>query len=112
MKTSHALTTLGLVIALGAGTLAVSAASNRTSVQAPADSVLEIPAIYGSVTASGFNRISEIELENGVYEVKASRADGIPVKLKIDAFTGEVIDSKIKQKKANRDYQPQSNTRL
>lgn len=112
MKTSHMLTTLGLIVTLGTATLAVSASGNRIAVQGPSDNMLEIPSIYGAVTASGFSQVSEIELEDGIYEVKATRADGVPVKLKIDAFTGEVIDSKVKRKKADNDYLQQSNTQL
>ncbi len=92
-------------LALGAATLTGAAAYAQTAAPAPAQPAAAAPAaaatltvrqIYDTLTAAGYRNITEIELEHGRYDVKADNAQGQRVKLRVDAQTGAVLRSRIK----------------
>ncbi|CAB5517285.1 PepSY domain-containing protein [Achromobacter anxifer] len=92
-------------LALGAATLTGAAAYAQTAAPAPAQPAAAAPAaaatltvrqIYDTLTAAGYSNITEIELEHGRYDVKADNAQGQRVKLRVDAQTGAVLRSRIK----------------
>jgi hypothetical protein len=76
---------------------AVMRTSNRT------DTWLTIPAIYEKVVAAGYSDVTEIERDEGVYEIKAINADGERVKLYVHPRTGEVLDTQVKRGKRTDD---------
>ena len=47
------------------------------------------------IEATGYSDLSEIERERDAYEMKATDAQGQLVKIDVDPFTGDVIDTKI-----------------
>ncbi|WP_175209790.1 PepSY domain-containing protein, partial [Achromobacter anxifer] len=61
-----------------------------------AAATLTVRQIYDTLTAAGYSNITEIELEHGRYDVKADNAQGQRVKLRVDAQTGAVLRSRIK----------------
>ncbi|WP_333904345.1 PepSY domain-containing protein, partial [Achromobacter insolitus] len=63
---------------------------------APASATLTVRQIYDTLTAAGYRNITEIELEHGRYDVKADNAQGQRVKLRVDAQSGAVLRSRIK----------------
>ncbi|CAB3925306.1 PepSY domain-containing protein [Achromobacter deleyi] len=95
--------------ALGAATLTSAAAFAQAAPQpaaapaapvatqaAPAQ-ILTVRQIYDSLTAAGYRNITEIELEHHRgYDVKADDPQGQRVKLRVDAQTGAVLRSRIK----------------
>ncbi|WP_088142377.1 PepSY domain-containing protein [Achromobacter xylosoxidans] len=91
-------------LALGAATLAGAAAVHAQTAPAPAQPAATAPAnatltvrqIYDTLTAAGYRNITEIELEHGRYDVKADDAQGQRVKLRVDAQSGAVLRSRIK----------------
>ncbi|WP_258129827.1 PepSY domain-containing protein [Achromobacter anxifer] len=92
-------------LALGAATLTGAAAYAQTAAPAPAQPAAAAPAaaatltvrqIYDTLTAAGYSNITEIELEHGRYDVKADNSQGQRVKLRVDAQTGAVLRSRIK----------------
>ncbi len=92
-------------LALGAATLTGAAAYAQTAAPAPAQPAAAAPAaaatltvrqIYDTLTAAGYRNITEIELEHGRYDVKADNAQGQRVKLRVDAQSGAVLRSRIK----------------
>lgn len=96
-------------LALGAATLTSAAAFAQAAPQpaaapaapvatqaAPAQ-ILTVRQIYDSLTAAGYRNITEIELEHHRgYDVKADDPQGQRVKLRVDAQTGAVLRSRIK----------------
>lgn len=91
-------------LALGAATLAGAAAVHAQTAPAPAQPAATAPAnatltvrqVYDTLTAAGYRNITEIELEHGRYDVKADNPQGQRVKLRVDAQSGAVLRSKIK----------------
>lgn len=89
-------------LALGAAAVTGSAALAQTAQQpatAPAQAaqLLTVRQIYDTLTAAGYRNITEIELEHQrAYDVKAENAQGQRVKLRVDAQTGAVLRSRIK----------------
>lgn len=95
--------------ALGAATLTGAAAFAQAAPQpaaapaapvatqaAPAQ-ILTVRQIYDTLTAAGYRNITEIELEHHRgYDVKADDPQGQRVKLRVDAQTGAVLRSRIK----------------
>ncbi|MPT29742.1 MAG: PepSY domain-containing protein [Achromobacter sp.] len=64
---------------------------------APAAPILTVRQVYDTLTAAGYRNITEIELEHQrAYDVKAENAQGQRVKLRVDAQTGAVLRSRIK----------------
>ncbi|MFA1589592.1 PepSY domain-containing protein, partial [Achromobacter ruhlandii] len=64
---------------------------------APAAQILTVRQIYDVLTAAGYRNITEIELEHHRgYDVKADNPQGQRVKLRVDAQTGAVLRSRIK----------------
>lgn len=51
---------------------------------------LMIRDVYDRVQAAGYQDMTEIELDDGRYEVKATDAQGQRVKLYVNATTGEI----------------------
>ena len=98
--------TLFVAVAASAASLAWAQAQvqapqqsvQATAAQAPAR--LTIRDIYDRVVAAGYHDLREIELDDGRYEVKAVDADGQPVKLYVNAGSGEV--ERIKRKAPDR----------
>lgn len=100
-------------LAIGAATLTGAAALAQTAPQpapaapapaatapaqaAPAAQILTVRQIYDVLTAAGYRNITEIELEHHRgYDVKAENPQGQRVKLRVDAQTGAVLRSRIK----------------
>ncbi|MGE8658140.1 MAG: PepSY domain-containing protein [Achromobacter sp.] len=100
-------------LALGAATVAGGVALAQTAPQpapaapapaatapaqaAPAAQILTVRQIYDTLTAAGYRNITEIELEHHrAYDVKADDPQGQRVKLRVDAQTGAVLRSRIK----------------
>lgn len=93
-------------LALGAATLTGAAAVHaqtapapapaQPAATAPANATLTVRQIYDTLTAAGYRNITEIELEHGRYDVKADDAQGQRVKLRVDAQSGAVLRSRIK----------------
>ncbi|OAE50575.1 hypothetical protein A7J71_20805 [Achromobacter insolitus] len=92
-------------LALGAATLTSAAAVHaqtpapapaQPAATAPASATLTVRQIYDTLTAAGYRNITEIELEHGRYDVKADNAQGQRVKLRVDAQSGAVLRSRIK----------------
>ena len=93
--------------ALGAATLTGAAAYAQAAPQpapaapvaaqaAPAQ-ILTVRQIYDTLTTAGYRNITEIELEHHRgYDVKADDPQGQRVKLRVDAQTGAVLRSRIK----------------
>ena len=85
------------LLAAGLGTAAAHA--QQTLQQTPQTAVVEplsVRAILDRVEAQGYRDITEVEREDGRYEVKAVDAEGRRVELKLDARTGEVIKAERK----------------
>ncbi|WP_445659259.1 PepSY domain-containing protein [Achromobacter sp. CF-sbj1-Ac2-l] len=100
-------------LAIGTATLTGAAALAQTAPQpapaapapaatAPAQAahaaqILTVRQIYDVLTAAGYRNITEIELEHHRgYDVKADNPQGQRVKLRVDAQTGAVLRSRIK----------------
>lgn len=92
-------------LALGAATLTGAAAVHAQTAPAPAQPAATAPAnatltvrqIYDTLTAAGYRNITEIELEHHRgYDVKADNPQGQRVKLRVDAQSGAVLRSRIK----------------
>lgn len=92
-------------LAIGAATLTGAAALAQTAPQpaaapaqaAPAAQILTVRQIYDTLTAAGYRNITEIELEHHRgYDVKADNPQGQRVKLRVDAQSGAVLRSRIK----------------
>ncbi|MDQ1762200.1 PepSY domain-containing protein [Achromobacter aegrifaciens] len=92
-------------LALGAATLTGAAAVHaqttapapgQPAATAPANATLTVHQIYDTLTAAGYRNITEIELEHGRYDVKVDNAQGQRVKLRVDAQSGAVLRSRIK----------------
>lgn len=90
-------------LALGATALAGSAAYAQTAPQptaAPAtaqpQTFLTVRQVYDTLTTAGYRNITEIELEHGRYDVKADNPQGQRVKLRVDAQSGAVLRSRLK----------------
>lgn len=95
-------------LAIGAAALTGTAALAQTAPQpapaasapaqaAPAAQILTVRQIYDTLTAAGYRNITEIELEHhNSYDVKADNPQGQRVKLRVDAQTGAVLRSRIK----------------
>ncbi|WKU18287.1 PepSY domain-containing protein [Advenella alkanexedens] len=102
MKTTRLLTALTLgssLIFSGAALNTALAQTTTTQMQtAPAQSRLNIKQIYDKVEAAGYTNITEIDLDDNVYEVKARNQENQRVELKLDPKTGEIIKTKTKNK--------------
>ncbi|HYH39769.1 MAG TPA: PepSY domain-containing protein [Azospirillum sp.] len=88
-----------LAAALLAAGLGTAAYAQQTLQQTPQTAVAEplsIRAILDRVEAQGYRDITEVEREDGRYEVKAVDAEGRRVELKLDARTGEVVKAERK----------------
>lgn len=98
MKQLPILSAIILATAAFGGIASAAAASDP----AGSENWLQIPAIYHSVEAAGFTNIREIERESKGYEVKASNAEGQKVRLYVDPLSGEIIDTRIKGDKVEK----------
>ncbi len=89
--------TLGAATVAGAAALAQTAPQPAPAAAAPAAPILTVRQVYDTLTAAGYRNITEIELEHQrAYDVKAENAQGQRVKLRVDAQTGAVLRSRIK----------------
>ena len=68
---------------------------------APTAAILTIRDIYDRMQAAGYRDLREIEFDDGRYEVKASNAQGQGVKLYVNAQTGAVERSRLKNHSKN-----------
>lgn len=95
--------------AVGAATLAsaatyaqaapqpATAPAAPVATQAAPAAILTVRQIYDTLTAAGYRNITEIELEHHRgYDVKADDPQGQRVKLRVDAQTGAILRSRIK----------------
>lgn len=84
-------------LALGMGVTALTLkllraqlAAVRGTPMAPAGARLTIGEIYDRMEAAGYHEISEIEWEDGRYEVEARDAQGRAVELQVDGASGAI----------------------
>lgn len=84
-------------LALGVGMTALTLellraqlAAVRGTPMAPAGARLTIREIYDRMEAAGYHEISEIEWEDGHYEVEARDARGRAVELQVDGTSGAI----------------------
>ncbi len=103
MNTTRFMTALaiGSSLLFSATTLNTALAQTNTeqAVQSAAtQSRLNIKQIYDKVEAAGYTNITEIDLDDNMYEVKAQDQKGNYIKLKLDPKTGEIINTKTKTK--------------
>lgn len=73
-----------------------AAAPTTAPAAAPTAAILTIRDIYDRMQAAGYRDLREIEFDDGRYEVKASNAQGQGVKLYVNAQTGAVERSRLK----------------
>ncbi len=82
-------------IALGAASSAVLATalmiSTSFAAEAPQGKVLTPTEVTAKLVDQGFKKVFRIEMEDGIYEVKARGADGKRVNLNVDPHTGDVL---------------------
>lgn len=52
---------------------------------------MSVPEIVSKLEGEGYSGVRKIEREGGHYELKAVDANGYPVEIYVDAFTGEVL---------------------
>lgn len=83
------------LLAAGLATAAYAQQAQQPQTTVAADT-LSVRAILDKVEAQGYRDISEVEREDGQYEVKATDAEGRKVKIKLDARTGEVVKAERK----------------
>ncbi len=97
MKLRIATIALPLALICSAAAYAETTATTTaatTTVAAPAMATTQtvlVSTILEKLNAAGYVGIRDIELEHGVYEVKAFNKDGHHFKLKIDPKTGEIL---------------------
>ncbi|MCW9014574.1 MAG: PepSY domain-containing protein [Gammaproteobacteria bacterium] len=97
MKTSHTILAIALSVAsFGGAAYAVSSTDSAIRASMQTETWLKIPAIYNRVIAAGYGDINEIEREDRGYEVEARNANGDRVELYVDAVTGEILKSRVK----------------
>ncbi|WP_199229419.1 PepSY domain-containing protein [Azospirillum sp. TSO22-1] len=85
-----------LAAALLAAGLATAAAHAQQTSQTAAADILSVRAVLDKVEAQGYRDITEVEREDGRYEVKATDADGRRVKIHVDGRTGEIVKTERK----------------
>lgn len=105
MRTSHLLSALTIGASLLAGTAIAAPASAQGA--APVQNAqqrreLSIAQISDKLSAAGYRNITEIEREGNAFEVKAIDKSGARVKLQVDPQTGNVLESRTKERDANR----------
>ncbi|GAA4418506.1 hypothetical protein GCM10011450_04120 [Advenella faeciporci] len=102
MNTTRLMTALAMSSSLlfsGAAINTALAQTNTAQVQtAPSQTPLNIKQIYDKVETAGYTNITEIDLDDNIYDVKAHDQKGERVKIKVDARSGEIIDTKTKSK--------------
>jgi hypothetical protein len=83
-------------IAIGAIALAISTLGARAgwfSDETPPPSAKPLSSIIKALEDKGYRAISEVEFEDGKWEVEVHRADGKEVELHVDPVSGQ-IDTK------------------
>lgn len=102
MNTSRLITSLAIassVIFSGAALNTALAQTNTTQVQTTqVQKQLNIKQVYDKVEAAGYTNITEIELDDNYYEVKARNQQDQRTKLKVNINSGEIMETKIKDK--------------
>ena len=90
--TQRSLIALGTtaILALGIAQAQPTTAQEPMPTMAPVGAQLTIRDVYDRVEAAGYQRIREIEWDDGRYEVKARDAQGVRVKLYVDGDTGTI----------------------
>lgn len=105
MRTSQILSALilgtGIVVA-GASLLPAFAQSDKPAAStqsASAKNDMSMGQIHDKLAAEGYRDITKIERERDAFEVKAVDKNGARVKLYLDPQTGDVIESRQKDRK-------------
>ncbi|MBL26873.1 MAG: hypothetical protein CMM50_04890 [Rhodospirillaceae bacterium] len=79
-------------IAIAAGTIvSASGMAFADTDRALPEGSLGIDKVAATVEAEGYTRISEIESDDGYYEVTATHPDGRRVELRVDPQSGEIL---------------------
>lgn len=83
---------------LAATLAATTAAGPALAQQTPSPSTapaaaLTVPEVIERLTAQGYSDITEVERDDGRYEVEARQADGTRMELDVDMRTGEILKS-------------------
>lgn len=73
--------------------LAASEESDSNGAQASKGERLSVPQVAQRVSEQGYTDITEVELEDGNYEIKARDKEGRWVEIYVDGRTGKVIRS-------------------
>ena len=84
--------TLATVLAATTGAGPALAQQAPSPSAAPA-AVLTVPQVIERLAAQGYSDITEVERDDGRYEVEARHADGTRMDLDVDMRTGEVLKS-------------------
>lgn len=103
MRVKHTMLAIAAIATAFTGAAFAQSAGNATPDNGQPESWLTIPVIYENVTAAGYTDISEIERDDGKYEVKGVDADGNRVKLYVDPQSGEILDVRTKGSKKKAD---------
>lgn len=69
----------------------------RGTTMAPAGARLTIREVYDRMEAAGYHEISEIEWEDGCYEVEARNAQGQVVELRVDGGSGAIARIEVQE---------------
>lgn len=102
MRTSYILSALALGTTFAVGGAALAPALAQTSHAALAAEARQGPSIaevHERLAALGYSNIDKIEREGRTIEVRATEPNGERVKLRVDALTGDVVDTRIKRKR-------------
>lgn len=107
MRTYRLLTVLSICAGLVAGSMSLtSALAQDAQRNAPAQqetrNALSVGQVHDKLTAAGYTGIDKVERERNAYEVKATDKNGARVKLYVDAQTGDIIDSRQRDKDSER----------
>jgi hypothetical protein len=89
-----ALISLTAITLVGASAVAIASDDSRR--RQPAGDWLALAEIAGKLSEQGF-KVTELEIDDGLYEAKAYDASGTYLKLKIDPRTGEVISRRTRR---------------
>ncbi|WP_237173658.1 PepSY domain-containing protein [Paracandidimonas lactea] len=104
IRTKKIASALGIAVALLAGTAAITHAQQQQAAPQPIQAAqpaatadrLDLRRIDEALNAAGYRDITEIELEHGQYEAKATDAQGNRVKVYGNPASGEVKEAKRK----------------
>jgi hypothetical protein len=100
---------LGAGLLAGGFALAPSFAGENRAAPAAERQWLSIGQVHQKLEAAGFRNVEKIEREHGVYEARATDANGARVKLYINPQTGEVTERSARSEHRKRDREGATN---